>query len=261
MKKWLNILFWVTFTIGACVLMAFANSRQNAAPVGLPDIEIEVTDHMLFLTRDQVMQRLKDRNLIGENLTYAENDIASVEKEIQNMPEVKNVSVYSYVSGKWKIDIELRKPIARIFNLDSSSCYLDEDGFLMPLSDTYTARVLTVNGLINETDMGKNVPAIMNNDSLKTIEILDDLYAISQYVCSDEFFSAQITHIFINQFREFELIPRVGDQRILFGDAEQVHGKFKKLRYFYSEGISRAGWENYDTINVMYKNQVVCSKR
>jgi cell division protein FtsQ len=261
MKKWLNIAFWITFAIGASVLMAFANTRQNGASVGYPEIEIEVTDHMLFLTKDQVIQRLIDRSLIAENKNYAENDIAAIETEIQNMPEVKSVHVYSYVSGKWKIDIQLRRPVARIFNLDSSSCYLDEDGFLMPLSETYTARVLTVNGYINETNMGKNVPEIMNNDSLKTIEILDDLYAISQYVCSDEFLSAQITHVFINQYHEFELIPRVGDQRILFGDASHVKGKFKKLEYFYSEGISRAGWENYDTINLMNRNQVVTSKR
>lgn len=241
--------------------MAFANTRQENKVVGLPDIEIEVTDHMLFLTKDEVMQRLTDRNMVAENKQYNENDVAAIEAEIEGMPEVRNVNVYTWVSGKWAIEIELRKPIARIFNSDSSSCYLDEDGTLMPLSDSYTARVMTVNGFINETDMGKNAVEIMNNDSLKTIEILDDLYAISQYVCSDEFFSAQITHVFVNQYHEFELIPRVGDQRILFGDARNVKGKFKKLEYFYSEGISRAGWENFDTINVMYRSQVVCSRR
>lgn len=241
--------------------MAFANKRQETKVVGLPDIEIEVTDDMPFLTRAQVMSRLIDRNMVSENRTYDKNDVAAIEAEIENMAEVKNVAVFMYVSGKWEIDITLRKPIARIFNTDGSSCYLDEDGTLMPLSDSYTARVMTINGLINETDMGKNATEIMNNDSLKTIEILDDLYAISQYVCSDEFFSAQITHVFVNQFHEFELIPRVGDQRILFGDGHNVKGKFKKLEYFYVEGMSRAGWENFDTINVMYRNQVVCSRR
>jgi len=261
MNRWIRNIFWSLFFVGVCLLMAFVNTRQQTKVVGLPDIEIQVTDHMLFLTRDQVISRLIDRNLIGETRQYGDNDIAAIEKEIENMPEVRNVNVYTYVSGSWAIDIELRKPIARIFNRDSSSCYLDEDGLLMPLSDSYTARVMTVNGFINETDMGKSAVEIMNNDSLKTIEILDDLYAISQYVCSDEFFSAQITHVFVNQYREFELIPRVGDQRILFGDAQNIKGKFKKLEYFYSEGISRAGWENFDTFDIMYKNLIYASER
>lgn len=261
MKKWIRNILWLCFLAAVCVLMAFANRSQSSQVVGMPQIEIEVSEHMLLLTKDQVIGRLTSRNLISPDHNYTQRELEKIEKEIINMPEVRSAKVYSYVSGSWAIDISLRQPIARIFNADSSSCYLDSDGRLMPLSDTYTPRVLTVNGFINENNFSKSVDEIINNDSLKTIEILDDLYAISQYVCSDEFFSAQITHIFINQFREFELIPRVGDQRILFGDAEQVHGKFKKLRYFYSEGISRAGWENYDTINVMYKNQVVCSKR
>lgn len=259
MKKWIVISFWIFFTVALCVLMAFANKKQESLVVGLPQIEIEVDDHMLFLTKDIVMQRLRDKGLVNENKTYGENDLNLIENELTNMHEVKSANVYSYVSGEWFIEIKLRQPIARIFNLDGSSCYLDEEGFLMPLSETYTARVLTVSGNINETNLGKNVPEIMNNDSLKTIEILDDLYAISQYVCSDEFFSAQITHVFVNEFNEFELIPRVGDQRILFGNAEHVLGKFKKLEYFYSEGISRAGWDNYDTIDIMFLNAVYCN--
>ena len=261
MKLWIKITLWSAFLIGMLILMAFINTKQAQKIVGLPEIDIEVFDDMMFLTKDQVFERLNSRNMISKDRTYNELQIKQIEDEIQNMPEVRTVNVYVYVSGKWTIDIDLRKPIARIFNLDGSSFYLDEDGLLMPLSETYTARVLTINGKVQETDLSKNAIEIMNNDSLKTIEIIDDLYAISAYVCSDEFFSAQITQVFVNQYNEFELIQRVGDQRILFGDASNVKGKFKKLEYFYSEGISRAGWENYDTINIMYKSQVVCSKR
>ncbi len=261
MKRWVKNTIWLVFLLVIFVIMSFVESSKENTVVGLPDIEIEVFEDMLFLTKDEIIERLRNRNMIGEEKTYGEVELEEIEQYISEMPEVKKVQVFSYVSGKWLIEMELRHPIARIFNIDGSSCYLDQDGTLMPLSSNYTAHVLTVNGNINETDYTKTVTSIMNNDSLKTIEILDDLYEISNYVCSDEFFSAQITHVYINGYDEFELIPRVGDQRILFGDADFVEGKFKKLEYFYTEGMSRAGWENYDTINIMYKSQVVCSKR
>lgn len=261
MKKIVTYSFWVVFFGLGIFLLSFSNGEQESKIIGLPEIRFKVTSHMLFLTKDQVMERLVNRNLVGVDKTYNDNDITSIENYLDQMPEIKNAEVFVYVSGNWFIDIELREPIARIFNTDNSSCYIDKDGFLMPLSDSYTARVITINGNVYETNMGKNVDEIMNNDSLKTIEILDDLYAISQYVCSDEFFSAQITQVYVNQFNEFELIPRVGDQRIMFGNGDNIVGKFKKLEYFYSEGISRAGWENYDTINIMYKSKVYCSKR
>lgn len=252
---------WVLFLALVFTGMNFVDSAQEERVVGLPDIHIKVFEDMLFLTKDDVLNRLRNRNMIGEEMTYGQTDLEKIEKAIADMPEVRTVEVYSYLSGEWEINLSLREPIARIFNVDGSGCYLDKDGKLMPLSENYTAHVLTINGHVNETDFGKTVDDIINNDSLKTIEILDDLYAISNYVCSDEFLSAQITSVYVNTYQEFEMIPRVGDQRIMFGDASYLEGKFKKLEYFYKEGISRAGWENYDTITVMYLGQVNCSKR
>ena len=261
MKMWVKHSLWLLFLVGIWVALSFVDMAQNERVIGIPQVDINVHEDMVFLTEEQIIQRLSDKNLIGEEKKYNELELAYVEKTLTQMPEVKTAEVYTYLSGKWKVEVDLRQPIARIFNRNGSSCYLDKDGKLMPLSQHYTAHVVTVDGNINETDFSKSVNDIINNDSLKTIEVLDDLYEISNYVCSDDFLSAQITHIHINEFNEFELIPRVGDQRIMFGDAEAVPGKFKKLEYFYTEGISRAGWENYDTINIMYESQVVCSKR
>lgn len=261
MKSWVKNMIWFFSIIAVIVVMSFIDSTQENNVVGLPKIKIDLYKDMLFLSKDAILERLLDKDLIGEDKKYAEVDLNEIETFLAEMPEVKTVEVYTYLSGEWTIDIALRQPIARIFNIDGSSCYLDKGGTLMPLSTNYTAHVLTVTGNINENDYSKDVTEIMNNDSLKTIEILDDLYEISSYVCSDEFLSAQFTQVHINTYNEFELIPRVGNQRIMFGKSDNVAGKFKKLELFYSEGMSRAGWENYDTINVMYKSLVVCSKR
>jgi len=261
MKPWLKNILWVCLLVTVWVIMGFVETEQESRIVGLPEVEIELFEDMIFLTEEDVKQRLLDKHLIGEDKVYTEMELEKIESVLLDMPEIKKAQAYTYLSGKWKIELELRQPIARIYNIDGTSCYLDKDGTLMPLSPNYTAHVVTVDGNINETDFTKTVDDIMNNDSLITLEILDDLYEISNYVCDDAFLSAQFTHIHINGYNEFELIPRVGDQRVMFGDAEYVAGKFKKLEYFYTEGISRTGWENYDTINIMYKSQVVCSHR
>ena len=261
MKSWVKNTIWVLSIIIVIILMSFIDSTQENKVIGLPEIDIELHEDMIFLSAEDVMERLSDKGLVSEEKKYSEVDLGAIESFLAGMPEVKEVQVFSYLGGKWTIDMTLRRPVARIFNIDGSSSYLDKDGTLMPLSDNYTAHVLAVTGNINETDFSKDVNIIMNNDSLKTIEILDDCYQISSYVCSDEFLSAQFTQVHINTYNEFELIPRVGSQRVLFGKAEDIAGKFKKLELFYTEGISRAGWEQYDTINVMFKSQIVCSKK
>jgi len=259
MKLWLKNTLWVIGILTVLVLMRMIDNAQSTQLMGLPQVDIQLFEDMMFLSEDDILNRLKDKGLVDANKTYSEVDLEAIEDYLGGLPEIKTVQAYAYLGDEWRIDITLRQPIARLFNTDGSSCYLDRDGTLMPLSSNYTAHVLAVTGHINETDYSKVAKDIMNNDSLKTIEILDDLYLLSSYVCSDEFLSAQFTQVYVNAYNEFELIPRVGNHRILFGDASNIAGKFKKLEIFYNEGISRAGWENYDTINVMYKSQVVCS--
>ena len=51
------------------------------------------------------------------------------------------------LSGNLYVDIEQRTPIARVFT-PMGSFYLDQEGYVMPLSDKYTAQVIVVNGYL-----------------------------------------------------------------------------------------------------------------
>lgn len=261
MNSWLKNILWLGFFILVLVFMRLVKDSKNESIIGLPLVNVDTFEDQVFLTKEDITDKLLNKHLIGEDFSYSSVDFNEIEKYIKSLSEVKSVTVYTSIGNEWHIDVVLRRAISRLFNLNGTSCYIDKDGTLMPLSNKYSAHVININGFVNETDMNKNVFEVINNDSLKTIEIIDDLYAISNYVCSDKFFSSQITHIYVNSEKEFELIPRVGNQRILFGDIENYKGKFKKLEVFYKEGISKAGWQNYDTINVKFNNQIVCSKR
>ena len=80
------------------------------------------------------------------------------------------------------------------------------------------------------------------------------------YITHDKFLKAQIGQIYVNEFNEFELIPRIGSHVILLGKAEDLDDKFRRLYAFYRFGLNKIGWNKYSVINIKYKNQVVCSK-
>ena len=65
----------------------------------------------------------------------------------------------------------------------------------------------------------------------------------------------------MNEDEEMELVPRVGNHTILFGDEKEMDEKFSKLFLFYKEGLSKQGWNKYNVINLKYKDQVVCTKK
>ena len=108
-----------------------------------------------------------------------------------------------------------------------------------------------------------SVKEIINNDSLKSIRKLDDIYRISNYVCKDSLMNALIGQVYLEKNGDFILIPLVGKQTILFGSAnsdEVVADKFNRLKVFYKEGMPHEGWEKYNTIIVKYEGQIVCRK-
>ena len=60
---------------------------------------------------------------------------------------------------------------------------------------------------------------------------------------------------------EFEIIPRVGNQRVNVGGITDLPEKLKKLRAFYEHTIVTTNLDQYGVINAQYEGQVVCIKR
>ena len=93
------------------------------------------------------------------------------------------------------------------------------------------------------------------------IPIIKDIYNLASYINKDDFWKAQFQQIYVNENFEFELIPIVGDFNIIFGDISNIEKKFEKLKLMYKTGFNNEGWNKYKTINLKYKNQIVCTKK
>jgi cell division protein FtsQ len=90
---------------------------------------------------------------------------------------------------------------------------------------------------------------------------MKDILALASFIADDPFWDAQIVQVYVNQKREFELVPRVGTQIILFGDRSRMEQKFFNLATLYHEGFRQKGWNRYEIINLKYNHQVICTKR
>jgi cell division protein FtsQ len=90
---------------------------------------------------------------------------------------------------------------------------------------------------------------------------LDEVKTISLAIQKDSFRMAMIDQVDITPQRSFEMIPKIGNQLIVFGDATAAEEKFNKLELFYKEVMVKSGWNKYSVINVQYKNQVVAKRR
>jgi cell division protein FtsQ len=264
MRKWLKIALVICTLIGVVAVFVKASEQEAKKQPNLPQISIHVDSENAFLTEQELLTRLKMDRLIFDGQTNEQLKIDLIEAKISEMEEVKSVRVFRDIGKKWYIKIELRKPIARIFNIYGDSFYLDEDGFTMNRSELHTARTLVFSGNIKDDYSRQSVDDIINNDSLKSIRKLDDIYRISNYVCNDPLLQKLIGQVYLENDGDFVLVPLIGDQKIVFGTAyseEEVKEKFKRLKIFYREAIPFEGWSKYNEISVKYDGQIVCRKR
>lgn len=184
-----------------------------------------------------------------------------IEHALLANPHIESADVFTTINGQLFIEIRQRTPIARVIRADGLSCYVEANGEVMKLSNKHTAHVVVFTGNIPDPVMDWGISRVENNDSLATEYLIDDIYRLAEFIANDQFWKAQIQQVYVNEKGEMELLPRVGSHRIMLGKAEGLAEKFEKLMLLYEEGFGKANWNMYDTINLKYANQVVCSKR
>ncbi len=258
-KKILNISAWIIFAITIVITLSFVNNSKNEMLLKKAIVNIDYETENRFVSEQDILnQIIKQNDTISNKIK--DFNILAIEKKLNNNAAIQKAQVYKTIDGKIVADIKQRRPIARIFS-NNESYYIDEKGKLMPLSTKYTARVLVVNGNIKES-FAKNYLYNLNYlpDSIASKTLLDDIYKIAEYIDKSKFWKSQIEQMYVNKDLEFDLIPKVGNHKIVFGRAKDIDEKFNKLMVFYKKGLKKTGWNEYSKINLKYKNQVVCTK-
>jgi cell division protein FtsQ len=242
---------WLVSLAGVVVLLSFINVKKQT--VKCTDVKILIPGADNFIERAEIDAILKEDQgvLLGRNLEKI--NIHQIEKKLQSNPYIAFAKVYVDMDGVLHIEVKQRQPIVRILNETGQDFYIDNDGLKMPISSNFTANVLVATGHISEV-FGSRV------DTLHT-KLARDLYQTAQYIKKDTLWDAQIEQIVVDQQNDMELIPRVGNQRIILGNADSLEKKMNNLLIFYKKAMPQVGWEAYRTINVKYTNQIVCQRR
>jgi cell division protein FtsQ len=247
---WRGILIgfaWLISLGGLVVLMSFINIKK--AEVVCKDVKIYIPGNQYFIDKEQVenILHISSYTLVGRKMENI--NLHELEGKLRANPFVELAKVYADMDGVIRIEIAQRQPILRIMNQFDQDYYVDKNGVKIPLSGNFTARVLVANGYIEEPFGGKI-------DTMHT-QLARDLYRTADYIRKDSLWDAQVAQIYVNEKHEIELIPRVGNQRILLGNADSLDVKFHNLLAFYKQALPQVGWDAYKVINVKYANQII----
>ena len=245
------ILAWLLSFAGLIVLMSFIEIKKSG--VLCTNVKIYIPGSQYFIDREEVNHILEvhSHDLVGRRMK--DINIHRLENKLKANPFIEFAKVYADMDGVINVEISQRQPILRIMNRFDQDFYVDQHGLKIPLSVNFTARVLVANGYIDELFANQV-------DTLHTA-MARELFKTADYIRRDSLWDAQIAQIYINNRHEIELIPRVGNNRILLGNADSLETKFQNLLVFYKKALPMMGWDTYKLINVKYANQVIGVKR
>ena len=234
--SWMKIkLFFLLVLISG--LFYSTISVNNLRDISKTDIYIHDSSN-LFITKDSIKSAVIEI-ITTKNIHKSSVHLKSLEFELNKIELVKKSDVFIDVNGTMVIDIEQRKPIARFID---NKFYLDEDGFVMPKSKYYSARVPVIKGYANTQDQ------------------LDIIYKLSNYIKDDKFLSQSATEILIDSNSNFSIKLRDYRFKILIGQLNNLDLKIKNFKAFYINASANQILNKYSVINLQFDNQVVCVK-
>ena len=250
--KFFTALLWVLVGAGCITLLVSAvHSKENKYCNGV-EINITGVSNTFFIDKTDVYNIIK--NYGGDSTqkkSLASIDLKKIERALEKDVWIKNAELFFDNNNFLKVTVEEREPIARLFTMTGNTFYIDSSCTILPLSDKFSARLPVFTGFTSDASI------LSKPDST----LLCNIKNISIKILADSFLMAMIDQVDIAANRTFEMVPKLGKQRILFGEATDVDAKFSKLKLFYKGVITQAGWNRYSVINLQYKNQVVASIR
>lgn len=173
-------------------------------------------------------------------------DLFKLETALNANSRIDNAEVYVDKHKILRIEVKQKKPIVRIELNDSADYYLDYKGDRVPVTDTY--RVPVVTGFVDEY-----VDSYQNKKEHNLKNVLE----LARKVHDDEFLTALVEQIHIDKKDNITIVPKVGRDKIIIGQADDLDEKIYKLKVYYEKGIKNIGLEKFDELDLQYKGQIV----
>lgn len=227
------------FLLGLVIfLFAFSSQRNGQRIITKPHIKF-IGDNNLFITNEAVSKLLIQNYKGGKNVAKETLVLNELENALKSNPMIKTAEVYVAVNGTLNAEIEQKTPIARVST--NVSYYIDDEGFYMPLSNNYSARVPLVTGYVEK-----------NN--------LKSVYKVASKVRSDDFLKKNVIEIHQSTNKKIYLKLRQCKFLVQLGTIEFLDKKINNLKAFYQKNQKDKTLNNYSKVNLQFENQVVCSK-
>ena len=229
----------LAYAIGATI-WAHGEARKNACN-GI-NIEIIRGFSADSVTKQGVMNEIQGYRgkIVGEQLSSINS--RDIERYLKSFPQFEDVMCSFTTKGELNVKVIPMIPELRVFD-DSLSYYINKEGKRMKSKSSFFVDVPVVSGKFNEEFRP------------------DYLLPVTRFIASDPLLNKLVGMVHAEDADNIILVPRIQGHVVNFGDTSRLPEKKRALMAVYKKVMPYKGWDEYDTISVKFKGQVVATHR
>jgi cell division protein FtsQ len=247
--KLLKILFVALLTLAVAAYLIIAMTSMTTPDPEEVCVEvilnIEENPKSNFISKSDITSLLVKRKLYPKGKKMTEINTRLIETYLKQNKFIESVDCYKSASNKFCITIKQRTPSVYVVPNNNSGFFVDRNGVVIP-NTIYKTNLVIATGDIDQTYATK------------------ELLPFANLIQDNDFWDNQIEQIHVTRNAEnkrvIELVPRVGNHIVHMGSVSNYEKKLKRLKTFYDKAIGTVGWNKYETINIQYDNQIICTK-
>lgn len=249
-RNWVFKLIWLAFyaIVGFTLYSAIQFKANQTVREVVVNIISKENQRSLIGEKDilRYINRSLDKDLEIQKIEGLE--VKRIEEILNASSFIESAEVFVNTKGVVYIECKVRAPIVRFDRGEEKGFYLDEEGIIIPLSKRASVRVPVASGALG---------TFSKDFMLDEANPYRQVYEMARRINEDKFLSALIEQIHVENSGKIILVPKLGRQKILFGDFAQLDERFEKLKAFYKTGMPNSGWDRFEYLNLQWNDQVV----
>lgn len=240
----------------AVLVGAYILGSRRQGQIRCSKVEIVIQDSLKtpFVTSSSIRQYLASDygDVIGHPIDSI--DLFKIEDILNTKGAILKSEACVNSNGKLEIIITQRKPALR-FQTQSYGFYCDTDGVLLPLQPNFRTDVLIIDGHIplDPKDCENGRP-----DTPEKCMWLDKMATLANYINGSSIWKDRIAQVHCQQNGEIIIVPKVGNEKFIFGHPDKIAEKFEKMQIYYERILADKGEGTYCEVDLRYRKQIVC---
>ncbi len=249
----LSIVAWTLIVSGVVFVLVSAVQKEQNVICKEVLVSIDQSHGYKMIDENEILSSLwpETKGFLPKEKSTSSFDLFNLEKQVEKNPWVNSANLFFDQQHRIHINIEQKIALARIFNSEGNSYYLDSNYYLLPVksNDVISLPVFT------------NFYFTPIKKSKEDSNTISRILSLSRFIAADSFWMAQVESVNVNPDNTFEFVTQVGNHRVMLGLRDDWEHLFKKLTALYSTMLENESWDNYELVDLRFKDQVVCIRK